>query len=45
VVVEHQGGWKHELVALNLNTRDPRAESTIEEWLKTIREAKRDFSS
>lgn len=45
VIVEHRGGWKHQLVALNLNTRDPRAEATIDEWLMVIRDAKRRFSS
>ncbi len=45
VGVEHQGGWKHQVVALNINNRDPRGEKTIEEWLVAIREAKRRFGS
>lgn len=42
VSVEHQGGWKHQIIALNITTRDPLAEKTIDEWLAAIRSARRD---
>ncbi|MBN2177718.1 MAG: hypothetical protein JW722_08730 [Demequinaceae bacterium] len=45
VMIEHKGGWKHQVAALNMNTRDPQADKTIEEWLTTIREAKRRFTA
>jgi hypothetical protein len=45
VMIEHQGGWKHQVVALNINTRDPRADTTIDEWITLIREGKRRYSS
>ncbi len=44
IAVEHQGGWKHQIVALNMNTRDPSAERTVEDWLKAIRDAKRRYT-
>lgn len=44
VMVEHQGGWKHRVIALTINTRDPSADKTIDEWLKAIREAKQRHS-
>ncbi len=45
VGIEHKGGWKHQVLALSINTRDPRAAETIEGWLTAIREAKREHSS
>jgi hypothetical protein len=45
ISVEHKGGWKHQLVALNINTRDPRADATVDEWLTLIRDAKRRYAS
>ena len=44
VSIEHKGGWKHQLIALNITTRDPRAETTVDEWILAIREGKRSHS-
>lgn len=43
VGIEHKGGWKHQVLALNINNRDPLAEATIDDWMEQIREAKRRF--
>ncbi|MCJ7827114.1 MAG: hypothetical protein MUP36_02600 [Demequinaceae bacterium] len=45
VMIEHKGGWKHQVAALNMNTRDPLADKTIDEWLAAIREAKRRYTA
>jgi hypothetical protein len=44
IAIEHKGGWKHQVLALTINTRDPRAEQTVDAWISAIRDAKRDQS-
>ena len=44
IAVEHKGGWKHQIIALNISTRDPSAETIVDGWLQAIREAKRRHS-
>lgn len=45
VSIEHKGGWRHQVIALNINNRDPSAEATVSEWITAIREAKKRFSA
>ena len=44
IAVEHRGGWKHQITALTINTRDPSAEQTIDEWIAAIRDAQRHYT-
>lgn len=44
VAIEHTGGWRHQVLALNISTRDPLADQTVTEWITAIRDAKRHFS-
>lgn len=45
VSIEHKGGWRHQVMALNMNDRDPTAGPTIAAWIEEIREAKKRYTA
>ena len=47
VSIEHRsdGGFKHQVLALNIPARDPLADATVAGWVKQIRDAQKRFQS
>jgi hypothetical protein len=45
VAIEHKGGWKHQVLALTISTRDARSTDVVDGWIRAIREAKATYAS
>ena len=45
VAIEHRDKLHHQVIALNINTRDPLADKMINDWIREIREAKKRYTA